>query len=336
MSKISLGIERDTVVRRYMSLDKFEKLLSSQGMYFSRFDSFEDKLEGGINQKNYPNFSNSLEVLDLATSVWPGNYPRDEKSQATIRNAQQKIEQETFPSLFGIQQKINGDAYLQNVRSWLYASCWTDMPHECQAMWQLYGSSGSSCRHEIGCMECENTLGNSICIETTIGSIVDNLNLKTEYNLSIQKVEYLDHRKTKFDGDDIISRPFFSKALHFSYEHEVRFLLWPNRDDISFSYKHMKSSKNKTTSELLHIDNLESFIGKIILSPLPFKREKAIRSDHAERFQSTLGLQEALANATLRDKIQKACTNHNLNIPIVDSELNQISPTDCYSYFTDI
>ncbi|KJK04662.1 hypothetical protein [Pseudomonas tussilaginis] len=336
MGKISTNIQRDKIIRRYMSLDKFEKLLSSQSLYFSRFDGFEDKLEGGINTNNYPSFSNSLAILDAAILAWPTVEPRNEKNKAALIKAQQKIEQETFPSLFGIQQKIDGDAYLQNISSWLYASCWTDLEHECQAMWQLYGCPGGNCRHDPGCTECLKTRGESICIETTIGAIIDNIELKKDYNLKIQKVEYLNHRKTRFEDNDLIFRPFFSKALHFSYEHEVRFMLWPDRDDVKFSYKNKKSSENNIASELLPIKNLERFIGKIILSPLPYMTAKEIRTHHIEHYQSTHGLEHALSNFDLRNKVRKVCAANNINIPIIESDLNQITPTDCYSYVDEI
>lgn len=65
-SKKLVGVSRDLIVRRYMSLDKFEKLLSTGGLYFARFDSFSDKLEGGITSQNYPDVSCALELL-----IWP-------------------------------------------------------------------------------------------------------------------------------------------------------------------------------------------------------------------------------------------------------------------------
>jgi hypothetical protein len=268
VGEISLGVPRDTKIRRYMSLDKFKKLLDSQALYFSRFDSFDDHLEGGINSKNFPSISNEDKVFDAAmNSGWPAMAPRSGSELEESSRAIDVINSETFPSLFGTQLKINGSAYLRRISSWLYASCWTDLPHECSAMWQLYGCSGSNCRHEKGCADCEVSLGNTVCIETTIGAVVDNLKLKKGYNLSIQKVDYLDHRSEEFTGSDIIMRPFFSKALHFSYENEVRFLLWEDNRQLDFTYKYVGNPENGDKSHQLDIINLDSLIGKIILSP---------------------------------------------------------------------
>ncbi|SDY38632.1 hypothetical protein [Pseudomonas sp. NFACC08-1] len=334
MGKFSVGVARDKTIRRYMSFENFERLVKSQTMHFSRFDSFDDHLEGGINKGNFPSISNSLEVLDLINCSWPSTQPRTEHELLNLQKLQNAIQNQTFPSLFGALKKIDGDAYLQRISSWLYASCWTDLPHECDAMWQLYGSSGSNCRHDVGCTECAKTLGESVCIETTIGSLEDSLELKDGYNLSVQKIEYLDHRKSVFEDSDMICRPFFSKAMHFSYENEIRFMLWPDRNDINFSYKFNQSTINNIPSVQLNITDLESFIGKIILSPLPFKNKKAIRAQHMEQHQSALGLEEALSNKVLKNKMQNLLCEKNININIVESDLNQMCVTDCYTLGT--
>ena len=329
MGDIIVGVARDSTIKRYMSLEKFEKLVNSESMYFPRFDSFEDNLEGGINNANFPSISNSLKIFDAAIQYLPTTKESNDKKNLDVIA---EINSEIFPSLFGTQRKIDGDAFLQRVNSWLYASCWTDLSHECQAMWQLYGSSGSNCRHADGCEECEKTQGMSVCIESTVGAVLDSLEMNENYNLSIQKIEYLDHRHTVFEDQDLLSRPFFSKAMHFSYENEVRFLLWSDRKDINFSYKYQQSSINDIKNVELRIKNMNSFIGKIILSPPPFKKAKKIQDHHMEKYQSTLGLQEALSNEELRSKIKKLCDQKNISVEIFDSDLNRTSTTDFYTY----
>nr|WP_294976491.1 hypothetical protein [uncultured Pseudomonas sp.] len=329
MSNIITDVPRDTKIRRYMTLDKFESILECRELYFSRFDNFEDRLEGGISTKSYQSISNSPKLLDRAMQLFPS--PDSSKNQETT-GIDRKILDETFQSIFGEQSKVNGDAYLQHVNSWLYASCWTDLPHECQAMWQLYGSSGANCRHEVGCTECERTLGMSVCIETTLGAVLDNLELTEDYNLTIGKVEYLDHRNTVFEDQDLITKPFFSKALHFSYENEIRFMLWPTRKDIIFSYKHNESTTNEDYHISLPIKSMEGFLGKVILSPLPFKVQKKISKRQFENFKSDLGLPEALSNSTLRNMVNNLCNKHGISINVVDSDLNQVSTKDLYTF----
>lgn len=333
MGKISVDLDvgKETTIRRYMSFKNFERLINSRSMYFSRFDSFDDHLEGGINKRNFSSISNTLEILDSLNLSRPGIHPRNEQELVYIQKIQNEIQNHIFPSLFGAQKKVDGEAYLQRISSWLYASCWTDLPHECHAMWQLYGSSGSNCRHDAGCTECAKTLGDSVCIETTIGSVEDSLVVKDRYNLSIRKIEYINHRESVFEDSDMVYRPFFSKALHFSYENEIRFMLWPNRKDIIFSYKFDQSTTNNIHSEQLEITNLESFIDKIILSPIPYSEAKDIRARHMERYQSTLGLEEALSNSILKNKVRSLLNDKNLKINIVDSDLNQICVTDSYT-----
>ncbi|HFT7408653.1 TPA: hypothetical protein ACGRX8_004099 [Pseudomonas aeruginosa] len=326
MGYITTELSLDTKIRRYMSLPKLEWLLDKQSIYFTRFDSFEDRLEGGIGPNNYSDVSNAYGILDIALNgvgTLSGSGGVDSLVVDTFN--------ETFPTIFGELKKVDGDSYLQGVRSWLYASCWTNLPHECQAMWQLYGSSGANCRHDVGCVECQNSLGMSICLETTLGAVLENIKLNDGYNLIVREVEYLDHEKVCFDERDIVLRPFFSKALHFSYENELRFMLFPDRKDIKFSYKCNQSEVNKVGNVAVPVTNMKGLIRKIILSPLPFRKQEQIERIHMERYKTALGLPDALANETLRASVQTLCKKHNLEPVIVDSALNSISAKDFYS-----
>lgn len=331
MGQVNIEIPRDTILKRYLSFQHFELLIKNQSLYFSRFDKFEDHLEGGINRRNYHNISNSVSTFDLAMQRWPSVSPRTEEETQALSMAETKIFEETFPSIFGVQKKIDGDAFLKNISSWLYANCWTDLGHECQAMWQLYGSSGSNCRHDKGCLECADTLGNSVCIETTAGAILDSLELAEGYNITVQKVEYLDHQTSHFHENDLAMRPYFSKALHFSYENEVRFMLWPERNDIKFSYKHNQSTINNQPNQQLRLKDLNSFIRRVILAPPPPSKISKIRSLHLERSDSELGLKNNFSNKNLRAKVEALFRAYNLNINITESDLIQISSKDCYT-----
>lgn len=332
MGQIRIEIPKDTIIRRYISFQNFERLIQSRALYFSRFDKFEDHLEGGINRKNYQSISNSLSTFDLAMNSWPSVNPRSQEEAKALEKSRSEIFEQTFPSIFGTQRKIDGDAFLKNISSWLYASCWTDIKHECQAMWQLYGSSGSNCRHKAGCKECASTLGNSVCIETTVGNIADHLALPEDHNLTIKKVEYIDHHSTHFHMQDMTMRPYFSKALHFSYENEVRFMLWPESKDIKFSYKHNQSTTNDIHSHQLKITNLEKFISRIILAPPTPSKIAEIRGQHIQRYNTELGLTDALSNKNLKTKVEDLLKEHKLNTRISDSDLIQISATDCYTF----
>ena len=333
MGKISVGVDRDLVVKRYMSLGKFESLINSGSLYFSRFDRFTDKLEGGINSQNYPDISVSAELFDLTINYRASDPASPEKTQTEKRI--NEINNETFEGIFGSEKKLDGDSYLQLVSSWLYANCWTDLDHECDAMWSLYGITGVGCNHVECCPQCESTHGMSVCIETTIGAILDNLELDERYNLSIQKVDYIDHKKIKFEAHELSTKPFFSKARHFSYENEVRLMLWPDRSDISFSYVYQQSTVNDKKSVELKIKNISSFINKIILSPIPAKKSAQLRTSHYEAHQSTLGLKDSLANYILREKVQTLCSANSLSVEILDSGLNQVATSDCYTFMDD-
>lgn len=333
MSKRLIGVDRDLVVRRYMSLSKFEKLLSTGSMYFTRFDNFPDKLEGGITSQNYTDVSCALELFDLAMSSFPSSDGHSNSN--ALKDVMREVSNGTFEGLYGTQKRIDGDSYLKLVSSWLYATCWTDLPHECQAMWSLYGVTGIGCTHSERCVQCENTHGMSVCIETTVGAIIDNLELSDDYHFSVQKVDYIDHRNTKFGKDEISNRPFFSKAKHFSYEHEVRFVLWPNKVDVRFSYVRGESTANQQAHVLLGVKNMSSLIKKVILSPVSFQAAAKARKSHLEQYQSLLGLEENLSNKILKDKVVFLCKVNGVDVEIADSDMNQVGTSDCYTYRDD-
>jgi len=333
LCKRLIGVSRDLVVRRYMSLSKFEKLVSTGCMYFSRFDDFPDKLEGGITSQNYTDVSCALEIFDLAMSSFPSSDGRSNSSE--LKDVMHEVSNETFEGLYGAQKRIDGDSYLKLVSSWLYATCWTDLPHECQAMWSLYGVTGIGCSHPECCAQCENTHGMSVCIETTVGAIIDNLDLSDDYHFSVQKVDYIDHRSTKFGKDEISSRPFFSKAKHFSYEHEVRFVLWPNKADVRFSCVRGESTVNQQPHVLLGVKNMSSLIKKIILSPVSFQAAAKTRKSHLEQYQSLLGLEGSLSNKILKHKVVSLCKLNGVDVEITDSDMNQVGVSDCYTYRDD-
>ena len=333
MIKRSVGVSRDLIVRRYMPFSIFEKLLSTNSLYFSRFDTFPDKLEGGITNKNYTDVSCSPGLFDIAINSSPRTASHSKADET--KNVMHRINNETFEGLYGTQKKIDGDDYLKLVSSWLYASCWTDLPHECQAMWSLYGVTGTGCTHPECCAQCQSSHGMSVCVVTTVGSIIDNLDISDEYNFSVQKVDYIDHKNTKFSKDELNTKPFFSKAKHFSYENEVRFVLWPNRTNICFSYKNGASTINDKNHITLKIKNMNSFIQKIILSPTPFQTGVKTRESHLQQYQSLLGLEESLSNTILKDKIISLCKINAVDVEIVDSDLNQVGTSDCYTYLDE-
>lgn len=323
-----IDLPRETVIRRYIPIERLETILKGE-LYFTRFDKFDDRLEGGISSNNFSSISNSWEVFDRALNRhWP-SVDKDGTEVAEFAGTEQY-----FPSLFGQQHKDNGEAYLQNIRYWLYASCWIDLPHECYAMWQLFGSSGANCRHAIPCRACYESLGQSICIESTVGALLDNLEVPKNYSLLAKKIEYINQKTHKFEEHDLASKPFFCKAAHYSFEHEYRVLVWPTDKDVRFSYKHestgMGSTKNDQDHLRIKITSVDSIIQKIILSPLPHARQLAIQAAHMEKYQSALGLQESLANAPLRKKVEDMCRKYQISTRIVDSALNQVPATDCY------
>jgi len=98
------------ILWRYMDLGKFEDLIRSSTLYFSRPDKFKDPFEGRFS---------------------PGNAQQLSKSE------------EVFRQLYKIDDRNNRD-YPEIHRTVVFISCWHRNTRESFEMWQAYASSPES------------------------------------------------------------------------------------------------------------------------------------------------------------------------------------------------
>ncbi|MGL4604676.1 MAG: DUF2971 domain-containing protein [Iodobacter sp.] len=234
-------------LQRYMNLPKFMYLLQENALFLPKMSIFEDHLEGGLTAKDYISTSNDSAAIDAALNIcWPtadksieSRNKRLEQTEAIIK----KLKDNTFETPFGSYKCDDIDKTLSQCREWLYVSCWHKSPHECSAMWSLYGADK-----------------NSICIFTTEDKLLSQIKTESSNNvITLQDVKYLNHGNEYLDKSNLA--PFVTKALPFSFEKELRIIYYDPGTDLN------TSKINTASGKKLQIKSLSKLIDKIVVSP---------------------------------------------------------------------
>ncbi|MGR6500855.1 DUF2971 domain-containing protein [Shewanella sp. Koi 1] len=234
------------ILQRYMDLPKFVSLLQTKSIYLAKMAAFDDALEGGLTVSDFFKVSNAPILFDLALNL---ACPVDNESQAdreeratAARKAQNEIREKTFVTPFGVYQCDKAEQLFPICKQWLYVSCWHQSPHECSAMWKIYGSDK-----------------NSVCIFTTVEKLKASISPNNLFkNIGFRQVNYISHIEHEFSSDPI--SPFIAKSKPYTFENEFRVVAWNENVDLT------ENSVNSETGALLGV-KLETLIDKIVISP---------------------------------------------------------------------
>ncbi len=166
---------------RYMDLSKYLSLLQKQELYFCPQSAFSDPYEGArpkqLSFENIIQTEFSKEGLDAAAK--------------------------------SLQLEI-GIASAKRIAGRTFVNCWHCSPHESEAMWKLYSSSGDS-----------------ICIKTT------NARLKSVLPVGVSTglVQYIDFETYRPSESPVSYSPPFFKRLAFEHEKEFRAVIYDLTSD---------------------------------------------------------------------------------------------------------
>lgn len=177
---------------RYMDLAKFISLLSTESLYFSPAESFDDPFEGakGVLEKEGKWNDYYLEFFRYAIKTAPGISEEDSSGEKLEMTAQKLLNELAQGGL--------------NERKNICISCWHCNDFESEAMWKLYSVN----------------VANAIAIETTYQRLYQALG--EDPYIDIGKVKYIDYR-TQFSS--IGCGAFWYKRKSFEHEREVRALI---------------------------------------------------------------------------------------------------------------
>lgn len=221
-------LDRSTKIQRYMDFSKFLHMLENKQMFMCRIDKFEDKLEGGLTTINDFFYSGALEALsNLVNNSLPLSLGKDYNSTESVEEAKQrqqdyedKLINKLFKTVFGdieLSERLTYKDVIKAQKQWFDVSCWHSNVDDSEsiAMWKIY---------------CNDI--NSVCINTTIGQLLDSIEKDKDINLLIQKIEYIDHRADYYSLEvDSKIAPFVHKHKAYKFENEIRLIAYNHSND---------------------------------------------------------------------------------------------------------
>jgi hypothetical protein len=186
-----------STLQRYMNLPKFVYLLQESALFLPKMSVFEDHLEGGLTARDYFSHSNDAARIDIGiNALWPVANETIEDGNARRSKAEsslQDLKNKTFETPFGPYKCDDAESIFLRCREWIYVNCWHKSPHECSAMWSLYGADN-----------------NSVCVFTTEDKLREQIESKNDQDvIALHDVKYIDHQSASLDKNDL--SPFTAK-----------------------------------------------------------------------------------------------------------------------------
>lgn len=227
----------NTKIWRYISLPKLIDLLQTNTLFFTRGDIMRalDKAEGSVFTKR------SLEIHEMLRGMKQDEvvvkYPNFSRTAGDILQSDQVIN--NFNETIAIKQK--------------FINCWHMNEDESFAMWKIYSD-------DFG-----------VCIESTYQNLCDSFedekwgfyNEDVKGKIYIGEVDYIDRAKETIP-QDFGFRPYLSKGRQFSYEQELRCIIY--------------DSQGQSLNQRATI-NLNTLVNKIRVNPFaPFWFERNIKN----------------------------------------------------------
>lgn len=240
-------MESKTVIQRYMNLSKFLYLLQNSALFFPKMSIFDDQLEGGLTATDYLKNSNDMAIFDMTiNAIMPpcGESPAQREERLSANDlAHKELDNATFITPFGEYLKSDVQTIFPKCREYIYVSCWHHSDFECSAMWQLYGAEK-----------------NAVCIFTSIEKLEQQVIHNELFdNLNFEDVNYIDHAKAKFGSNCL--EPFISKSLSFSFEKELRIVVFDSKINLD------NVRVNEVSGVNIEIHSLQKLIDKVVVSP---------------------------------------------------------------------
>jgi hypothetical protein len=195
--------------------------------------------------------SGVAEMLDVVTnSAFPciDELSPEELVERTrvIDLAHEKFTNREVVTIFGPQRVEDYPHYsnlFEAVSQWVDVSCWhMDVgASESMAMWKIYGSGSAS-----------------VCIESTVGNVIDAMIIPDGMQLVSDRVTYLDFASDSVGSAHPLS-VFFHKSRFYEFENELRFLVYP----LTISDPRLERSEAGTKIAI----NPDVLIKRILISP---------------------------------------------------------------------
>ena len=201
---------------RYLSIDKFMSMLSSNNLHIPNVSLFNDRYEGMLSDKSKEEAQKVLLVNQNKL------IKQDEKFNEEIQYIASQNEQ--YKSM--LLKNHYSFHTLYRYFSWyfMFCSCWFQRDKESYLMWSQYG---------------DNAYPTSVAIQTTVGNLIKSLK-PAQYDIHIGKVDYIDYENNHIKGyekittvdldtSDNVLKLFYAPIMHkreeYRDEDEVRAII---------------------------------------------------------------------------------------------------------------
>lgn len=249
---IDSDLSDDTVLWRYMSLDKFINLIDAQTLFLSPIAYFKnsDPLEGHLPKKFHNEIESHLQLMSQSGPKFPKTAPREmlefEKEWAETTGRRLKL----------MREKTRGRQSI---------CCWYESKFESEAMWKLYGDNGKS-----------------IAIKTTVSSLKKSIESRDNEKLAfLARMRYLDFNDVDMTKEDLLANKervstILLKRKEYEHEREVRLYHEPDvfdltsptsmLDDYWEKYVIKPHTINVDVNELIHSVVVSPYVSEPYLS----------------------------------------------------------------------
>ncbi|WP_452218923.1 hypothetical protein [Lacinutrix undariae] len=192
--------DKDIIIWRFMDFTKFISLISSNTLFFTRADKFEDPFEGakGLKKNKKKWDKHYLDFIEQAHKNPP------EGIDFKLTDKQIKIESKRV-----LDEMESGG--IEDIKK-TFINCWHENEFESEAMWKLY----------------TNNMSEGIAIQTTYSKLYKSLNKNP--SIDIGRVNYIDFN-TSFAG---INDSFWYKRKSFEHEKEIRAIYFDFKEEYDF------------------------------------------------------------------------------------------------------
>ncbi len=242
--RISPNLSPETMLWRYMSLDKFIDLLSTGELYFTPVSSYinSDPFEGllpkvaqdamaGIFKNSVDDINETIKPLEEMINASQG--PNQENARRDLELLRKRI---------STHLPMMEKTYFAIMKS-VTVNCWHKNDTESEGMWRLYSD-----------------LNKGIAIQTNVARLIEAIT--ADNYIVISEVKYIDFLDPTLKPQDCIVNGNFGpylKRLSFAHENEVRMTISP-----PFDHKNIDS--HKPFGVRIKVDPLK-LIEKIYISP---------------------------------------------------------------------
>lgn len=209
MTQLSISNELglDTLLWRYVSLDKLIDFLATQELHFTplasfaKSDPFEGYLPAVAMEADASIFRPKVNDAELAWQLV-------EEHRRNVGHELTKEEKDLFEKQLA-ELKAAPRLYRAAIAKSIAVNCWHINRGESEAMWRLYSDSGKG-----------------VAIETTLGALKESISArKSAYRVHIYPVKYLDFFDDGLKPTDCLvegHRAPLLKRLSYEHEREVR------------------------------------------------------------------------------------------------------------------